>query len=94
MDKSKCVATTSPLYCDSLAKKQLRIWQALGFLHSRTNLSPFTKDFRGEGQLDEYSLDFSLALLRRGSKALMKAFDYLCHLTLEQTKLVTKIISR
>ena len=28
---------------------------ALGFLHSRTNLSPFTKDFRGEDQFDEYS---------------------------------------
>ena len=27
---------------------------ALGFLHSRTNLSPFTKDFRGEDQYDEY----------------------------------------
>ena len=27
---------------------------ALGFLHSRTNLSPFTKDFRGEDQFDEY----------------------------------------
>ena len=27
---------------------------ALGFLHSRTNLSPFTKDFRGGDQLDEY----------------------------------------
>ena len=27
---------------------------ALGFLHSRTNLSPFTKDFRGEAQHDEY----------------------------------------
>ena len=26
----------------------------LGFLHSRTNLSPFTKDFRGEDQFDEY----------------------------------------
>ena len=26
----------------------------LGFLHSRTNLSPFTKDFRGEDQYDEY----------------------------------------
>ena len=28
--------------------------QALGFLHTRTNLSPFTKDFRGEDQYDEY----------------------------------------
>ena len=28
---------------------------ALGFLHSRTNLSPFTKDFRGGDQLDETS---------------------------------------
>ena len=27
---------------------------ALGFLHSRTNLSPFTKDFRGGDQFDEY----------------------------------------
>ena len=26
----------------------------LGFLHSRTNLSPFTKDFRGEDHYDEY----------------------------------------
>ena len=25
---------------------------ALGFLHTRTNLLPFTKDFRGGGQLD------------------------------------------
>ena len=31
-----------------------------GFLHSRTNLSPFTKDFRGEGQIDEYLTYFSL----------------------------------
>ena len=38
---------------------------ALGFLHTRTNLSPFTKDFRGEGQLDEYIGDFSQVLLRR-----------------------------
>ena len=38
---------------------------ALGFLHTRTNLSPFTKDFRGEGQLDEYIGDFSRVLLRR-----------------------------
>ena len=38
---------------------------ALGFLHTRTNLSPFTKDFRGEGQLDEYISDFSRVLLRR-----------------------------
>ena len=32
----------------------MRCGQALGFLHSHTNLSPFTKDFRGEGQLNEY----------------------------------------
>ena len=38
---------------------------ALGFLHTRTNLSPFTKDLRGEGQLDEYIGDFSRVLLRR-----------------------------
>ena len=25
---------------------------ALGFLHTRTDLLPFTKDFRGGGQLD------------------------------------------
>ena len=35
---------------------------ALGFLHTRTNLSPFTKDFRGEGQLNDYIRDFSRAL--------------------------------
>ena len=35
---------------------------ALGFLHTRTNLSPFAKDFRGEGQLDEYIDDFSRLL--------------------------------
>ena len=38
---------------------------ALGFLHTRTNISPFTKDFGGEGQLDEYIGDFSRVLLRR-----------------------------
>ena len=38
---------------------------ALGFLHTRTNLLPFTKDFRGEGQLDEYIGDFPRVLLRR-----------------------------
>ena len=38
---------------------------ALGFLHTRTNLSPFTKDFRGEGQLDEYIGNFSQVLLRQ-----------------------------
>ena len=38
---------------------------ALGFLHTRTNLSPFTKDFHGEGQLDEYLGNFSQVLLRR-----------------------------
>ena len=38
---------------------------ALGFLHSRTNLSPFTKDFRGGDQLDEYLTIFrGLALSR------------------------------
>ena len=36
-----------------------RCGQALGFLHSRTNLSPFTKDFRGAGQLIEYLTYFS-----------------------------------
>ena len=35
---------------------------ALGFLNTRTNLSPFAKDFRGEGQLDEYIDDFSRVL--------------------------------
>ena len=30
------------------------ISQALGLLHSRTNLSPFTKDFRGESQQNEH----------------------------------------
>ena len=34
--------------------------QALGLLHSRTNLSPFTKDFRGESQLNEPLAYFSL----------------------------------
>ena len=38
---------------------------ALGFLHTWTNLSTFTKDFRGERQLDEYIGDFSQVLLRR-----------------------------
>ena len=37
----------------------------LGFLHTRKNLSPFNKDFRGEGQLDEYIGNFSQVLLRR-----------------------------
>ena len=38
---------------------------ALGFLHSRTNLSPFTKDFRGGDHLDEYLTIFrGLALTR------------------------------
>ena len=36
----------------------------LGFLHSRTNLSPFTKDFRGEDHYD-VSNHFSQVLLRR-----------------------------
>ena len=38
---------------------------ALGFLHTPTNLWPFTKDFRGEGQLDEYIDDFCRVLPRR-----------------------------
>ena len=38
---------------------------ALGFLNTRKNLSPFTIDFRGEGQLDEHIGDFSRVLLRR-----------------------------
>ena len=38
---------------------------ALGFLHKHTNISPFTKDFRGEGQLDEYIGDFLWVLVRR-----------------------------
>ena len=37
---------------------------ALGFLHTRTNLSPFTKDFNEEGRLDEYIGNFSRVLLR------------------------------
>ena len=37
---------------------------SLGFLHTCTNLSPFTKDFGGEGQLDEYIGDFSRVLFR------------------------------
>ena len=43
----------------------LHMKKALGFLHTRTNLSPFTKDFCGEAQLDEYIGDFSRVLLRR-----------------------------
>ena len=38
---------------------------ALGFLHTCTNISPFTKDFCGESQLDEYIGEFSPPLLRR-----------------------------
>ena len=38
---------------------------AQGFLHTNTNLWPFAKDFRGEGQLHEYIGDFSRVLLRR-----------------------------
>ena len=38
---------------------------ALGFLHTRTNLSPFTKYFREEGQLDEYIGYFTQVLLKR-----------------------------
>ena len=38
---------------------------ALGFLHTRTNLSPFTIDIRGEGPLDEYIGVFCWDLLRR-----------------------------
>ena len=37
---------------------------ALGFLHTRKNLLPFTKDFRAEDQLDEYIRSFSQVLLR------------------------------
>ena len=37
---------------------------ALGFLHTRTNLSPFTKDFSEEGRLNEYIGNFSRVLLR------------------------------
>ena len=40
---------------------------ALGFLHSRTYLSPFTKDIRGEDQIDESHQDFSIAPPRWGS---------------------------
>ena len=38
---------------------------ALGFLHTRTNLSSVTKDFCGERQLDEYVDNFCRVLLRR-----------------------------
>ena len=38
---------------------------ALGFLHSRTNLSPFTKDFRGGDQFDEYLTIFLRSGLSR-----------------------------
>ena len=38
---------------------------ALGFLQTLTNLSPFTKDFRREGQLDEHIGEFSGVLLMR-----------------------------
>ena len=37
---------------------------ALHFLLTSTNLWPFTKDFRREGQVDEYIDDFSQVLLR------------------------------
>ena len=37
---------------------------ALGFLHTGTNLSPSTKDFREEDQLYEYIGGFSQVLLR------------------------------
>ena len=43
----------------------IRDGPALGFFHTRTNLSLFTKDFRGEGQLVEYIGDFSRVLLRQ-----------------------------
>ena len=46
----------------------------LGFLHTRTNLSPFTKDIRVEGQLDECIGDFSRVLLRRDCERFI--FDY------------------
>ena len=36
-----------------------RCGHALGFLHSRTNLLPFTKDFRGAGQLNVYLTYFT-----------------------------------
>ena len=38
---------------------------APGFLHTLTNFWPFIKDFREEGQIDEYIGDFSRVLLRR-----------------------------
>ena len=37
---------------------------ALGLLHSRTNLSPFTKDFRGESQHNEHLGVFVVPCLR------------------------------
>ena len=42
-------------------------WQALGLLHSRTNLSPFTKDFRGESQQNEHLGIFFFALPSGGA---------------------------
>ena len=46
----------------------------LSFLHTLTNLSPFTKDIRVEGQLDQCIGDFFRVLLRRDYERFI--FDY------------------
>ena len=56
----------------------MRCGQALGFLHSRTNLSPFTKDFRGEGQLNEY-LTYFLQLPSREAVIYTKRISWFTH---------------
>ena len=55
-----------------------RCGQALGFLHSRTNLSPFTKDFGGEGQLNEYFTYF-LQLPSREAVTYTKRISWFTH---------------
>ena len=49
-----CIETTSNVKSGVRYFETGHAKSALGFLHSRTNLSPFTKDFRGGDQLDEY----------------------------------------
>ena len=52
--KSYSLRATSIWFLVCITLDVLHFVVALGFLHSRTNLSPFTKDFRGGDQLDEY----------------------------------------
>ena len=59
LNKFSFLNTTSTLFSKDILRYQYISIVTLGFLHSRTNLSPFTKDFRGEGHCYECITYFS-----------------------------------